>query len=84
MCGHLGLSINMAGKIAESSLANAGVLHLASAAPNLNWGLSATQQYLDTDVVESPLRIEGGHVMRPSGPGLGVQINEAALRRFLV
>jgi L-alanine-DL-glutamate epimerase-like enolase superfamily enzyme len=84
MCGTLGLSINMAGKIAESSLANAGVLHLASAAPNLNWGLSATQQYLDTDVVESPLKIENGHVVRPSGPGLGVQINETALRRFVV
>jgi L-alanine-DL-glutamate epimerase-like enolase superfamily enzyme len=83
MCGALGLSINLAGKIAESSLANAGVLHLASAAPNLNWGLSATQQYLASDVVQEGIRIVDGHVARPSGPGLGVEIDEAALRRFV-
>jgi muconate cycloisomerase len=84
MCGALGMSINLAGKIAESSLANAGVLHLASAAPNLNWGLSATQQYLDTDVVRNPIKIVDGHVERPSGPGLGVEVDEDVLSRFLV
>ena len=83
MCGALGLSINLAGKIAESSLANAGVLHLASSAPNVNWGLSATQQYLETDVVCEGIKIEGGHVVRPSGPGLGIEVDETALRRFI-
>lgn len=84
MCGALGMSINMAGKIAESSLANAGVLHLASTAPNLNWGLSATQQYLETDVIHEGIKIIDGHVVRPNGPGLGVEIDEAALRRFVL
>jgi L-alanine-DL-glutamate epimerase-like enolase superfamily enzyme len=83
MCGALGLSINLAGKIAESSLANAGVLHLASAAPNLNWGLSATQQYLETDIVCDAINVVDGHVMRPNGPGLGVEVDEAALGVFL-
>jgi L-alanine-DL-glutamate epimerase-like enolase superfamily enzyme len=82
MCGKLGMSINLAGKIAESSVANAGVLHLASAAPNLSWGLSATQQYLDADIVHDPIKIVDGHVIRPGGPGLGVEVDEAALRRF--
>ena len=84
MCEALGLSINLAGKIAESSVANAGVLHLASAAPNLNWGLSATQQYLDTDVVRNPIKIADGHVERPNGPGLGIEIDEDVLSRFIV
>jgi L-alanine-DL-glutamate epimerase-like enolase superfamily enzyme len=60
------------------------VLHLASAAPNLNWGLSATQQYLESDVVRNPIVISNGHVARPDGPGLGVEIDETALRRFIV
>jgi L-alanine-DL-glutamate epimerase-like enolase superfamily enzyme len=84
LCHRLGFSINLAGKIAESSIANAGVLHLASAAPNLDWGLSATQQYLETDVVDDALRIEDGHVLRPVGPGLGVRVNEAVLSNFLL
>ena len=84
VCGSLGMRINMAGKIAESSLATAGVLHLASAAPNLDWGLSVTQQYLETDVVRKPIKVRDGHVELPSGPGLGVDIDECELQKFVL
>jgi muconate cycloisomerase len=84
LCGTLGMSINMAGKIAESSLATSGVLHLASAAPNVNWGLSCTQQYITADVVHDAIQIVDGHVLRPNGPGLGVEVDETALRKFIL
>ena len=60
------------------------MLHLASAAPNVNWGLSCTQQYITTDVVHTPIQIVDGHVLRPNGPGLGVEIDETALRKFML
>ncbi len=84
VCGALGLNINLAGKVAESSLAAAALLHLASLAPNLNWGLNITQHYLAEDISDSPIQIERGTVRRPGGPGLGIEISEARVERFRV
>ncbi|MEO1722832.1 MAG: enolase C-terminal domain-like protein [Pseudomonadota bacterium] len=38
--------------------------------------------YLETDILEHPFQCEGGHVTLPDGPGLGIEIDRAALRRF--
>lgn len=84
VCGALGLHINLAGKVAESSLAAAALLQLASLAPNLDWGLNITQHYLAEDLTDVPIEIERGTVRRPTGPGLGIEINEARVERFRV
>ncbi|MEP9347457.1 enolase C-terminal domain-like protein [Xanthobacter sp. KR7-225] len=80
----LGLAINVAAKVAESSLASAAAAHVAAAISSFTWGLSLTQIYLEHDPVLDPLRFADGVVAVPKGPGLGVSVDEDALRAYQV
>ena len=84
LCKRLGLKINVAAKIAESSIGTAAAVHLACAVPNVDWGVSLTNLYLAEDIVRRPLAIADGAVALPDGPGLGVEVDEAAVARFRV
>jgi muconate cycloisomerase len=84
LCRRLGLSVNIAAKIAESSISSAAALHLACAVPKADWGVSLTHFYLAEDLVRTPLRLADGHVTLPEGPGLGIEVDEAAVERFRV
>ena len=84
LCRKLGLSINIAAKIAESSIASAAATHLACAVPSVDWGVSLTHFYLADDLVKRPLALGGGVVTLPDAPGLGVDVDEAAVARFTV
>jgi muconate cycloisomerase len=80
----LGLAVNVAAKIAESSIASAAAIHLACAAPAVDWGVSLTHFYLAEDVAGGALAIGDGTVALPTGPGLGIEVDEAAVERFRV
>jgi muconate cycloisomerase len=82
LCQRLGLSVNIAAKIAESSIASAAAIHLACAAPAVNWGVSLTHFYLAEDIARNPLAIGDGAVSLPAGPGLGIDVDEAQVERF--
>jgi muconate cycloisomerase len=84
LCKQLGLSVTLAGKVAGTSLTAAATLAAACASPVLDWGVSLTHVYLSEDVVRDPLRIENGRFELPFGPGLGVEIDEDAVRCFTV
>ncbi len=84
LCQRLGLSVNIAAKIAESSIASAAAVHLACAVPKADWGVSLTHVYLAEDIVRRPLRLANGFVALPAGPGLGIDVDEAAVARFRV
>ena len=84
LCHTLGLSVNIAAKIAESSISSAAALHLACAVPKADWGVSLTHFYLAEDLVRRPLELKNGLVALPSGPGLGIEVDEAAVERFRV
>jgi muconate cycloisomerase len=84
LCQRLGLSVNIAAKIAESSVSSAAALHLACAVPKADWGVSLTHFYLAEDIVRRPLSLADGSVALPSGPGLGIEIDEGAVERFRV
>ena len=73
--------MNIAAKIAESSISSAAALHLACAVPKADWGVSLTHFYLAEDIVRRPLPLDDGVVALPSGPGLGVEVDEAAVER---
>lgn len=75
----LGMYVNLAGKVADSSVASAAIVHLAAALPQIDWDVSVTCQYIARDIVREPVRVERGHVRLPDGPGLGVQVDEAKL-----
>jgi L-alanine-DL-glutamate epimerase-like enolase superfamily enzyme len=80
LCDRLGMKVNISCKTGESSVASAAALHLAATVPALAWGLTLTSQGLAEDVTPEPLRIEGGHVLVPDRPGLGVEVDEHRVR----
>ena len=84
LCQRLGLSVNVAAKIAESSIASAAAVHLACAAPKVDWGVSLTHFYLAADIVKRPLPLTDGKVALPQGAGLGIEVDEAEIARFRV
>ena len=84
LCDELGMNVNMAGKVAESSISSAAVLHISAAAPSLNWGLSITKQYVAKDLVRNPIEVDRGEAVLPEGAGLGVEVDEDAVREFAV
>src|SRR5215472_9531563 len=81
-CRRLGLAINIASKMAESSLGTAATVHLACALDNIDWGVSLTHFYLAEDLVRVPLVVHNGLVTLPGKPGVGVEIDEAAVARL--
>ena len=46
--------------------------------------ISASARFYDRDIVTAPAVLEDGHVRVPTGPGLGVEIDDAALDAFTV
>jgi muconate cycloisomerase len=84
LCKRLGLSLNIAAKMAESSVAASATVALACAAPNVDWGVSITHFYLAEDIVRRPLPFVDGVVALPAGPGLGIDVDEAAVERYRV
>ena len=84
LCRKLGLKINVAAKIAESSIGTSAAVALACAVPNVAWGVSLTNLYLAEDIVKTPIAVRDGTVALPQAPGLGVTVDEAAVERFRV
>jgi L-alanine-DL-glutamate epimerase-like enolase superfamily enzyme len=84
LCRRLGLKVNVAAKIAESSIASAAAVQLACMVPNVDWGVSLTHFYLAEDIVRHPLPLRSGLVALPAGPGLGVEVDDARVERFRV
>ena len=84
LCRRLGLAVNVAAKMAESSLGTAATVHLACALDNIDWGVSLTHFYLAEDLVRVPLALDNGHVALPGKPGVGVEIDEVAVARLRV
>jgi muconate cycloisomerase len=82
LCDRLGMKVNLASKVAESSIATAALLHLAAVLPNIDWGLSPSNQYLADDLVKTPCAVVGGQIDVPTGVGLGVEVDEAKVERY--
>lgn len=76
------LPLHLTGKVAESSIATAALVHLAVAVRDLQYGVGITSHYLREDLVADPIRSVGGRVRPPDGPGLGVTVDEDRLRLF--
>jgi muconate cycloisomerase len=80
LADRLAMRVNISCKTGESSIASAAALHIAATVPALAWGLTLTSPALAEDVAVAPLRTEGGHVVLPDGPGLGILVDEDRLR----
>jgi muconate cycloisomerase len=80
----LGMSVNLAGKIADSSVASAAIVHLGAALPQLDWDASITCQYLTQDIVRERVQVVRGHAEVSQRPGLGIDVDESRLSGFSV
>ncbi len=84
LCDDLGMRVNVSCKTGESSIACAAALHAAAVIPGLDWALTLTHGGLADDVTSRPIRVERGHVDVLEGPGLGIEVDEARVRRHRV
>ena len=75
----LRMHVNLAGKMADSSVASAAIVHLGAALPQLDWDISATCIYLAQDIVTDPIRLVRGHARLLERPGLGVAVDESKI-----
>jgi muconate cycloisomerase len=82
LCEKLGLKVNLASKMAETGVSTAALLHLAAALPAVDWGVGLSSPYLTDDILQQPLAVESGHIAVPAGTGLGVEVDEAKVRRY--
>ncbi len=71
----------------------AATVQLLSLLPDPHWGFPTDTPMLELDQSENPWRTEivdrpfvqkEGHVAVPTGPGLGIEVDEAAVRRYAV
>lgn len=82
LCEKLGMKVNLASKMAETGISTAALLHLAAALPAVDWGVGFSSQYLVDDILKTPHAFAHGHVTLPAGPGLGIEVDEAKVRRY--
>jgi muconate cycloisomerase len=75
-----------AGAMWESSVGIAAALHFMAATPNVRYGSDFYIPYflMAHDIVREPPRFADGCVHVPHGPGLGVELDEAAVQRVRV
>lgn len=76
----------------SGAIAIAATLQVVSLLPNSNWGNSSDQPMLELDTSENPFReeivakpfaVEKGYVTVPTGPGLGVEVNEEVVKKYV-
>jgi len=82
LCEQLGMKVNLACKMAESTIAASAMTQVAAAIPTLDWVMSLSNVYLTDDLVKRPLDLSGGHVRLAAGPGIGAEVDEAKVRRY--
>ena len=83
VCEVLGLPIHLAAKIAETSVATAAAIHVGVCLPRLDYDCGTTNHYLLDDIVEEPLVPSKGRMKPPEKPGLGVEVEEGKLKKYL-
>ena len=74
------------GTMFEGGLASAAGLHMVAATPNIALGAEfyTSTWVMGVEILKQPLVIENGESVVPTGPGLGVEVDEYAVRRISV
>ena len=72
------------GSAHELGILDAAMVHACAAAPNCTFPSDILSHQRVHSLLEEPLTFEDSHVLVPDGPGLGVALDEDALRRYAV
>jgi L-alanine-DL-glutamate epimerase-like enolase superfamily enzyme len=81
LCADIGFHLNIAGKLAETSISGAANVHLSLAAPQLDWDMSITSHYLKYDICKTPIGAVDGYLTAGDQPGLGIDVDESKLAK---
>lgn len=74
------------------ALVIAATLQVLSLLPPYTWGFTSDEPMLEHDTMENPFRdeitprpfqLDAGFVQIPTGPGLGIEIDEAVVKKYL-
>ncbi len=79
----LNLGVNVAGKSATSSIGASTMLQIGTALPEMSGGIGLSNHKLVEDLVTNPVGLADGVLSAPTGPGLGVEVDEAVVNRFV-
>ena len=84
LCLSLGLRVNLACKVSETTISAAATAHAGFALREVAWGFSMSNRYLAQDVCDQPLQPRDGAVSidQLDRPGLGYAPDTARLREF--
>ena len=79
------LKMNLACKIAETSLSGAATAAIGFALGEVSWGFSMSNQYLQFDICDQALTAKQGHldVAQLSGNGIGITPQEARVKEAM-
>lgn len=81
LCERLGMSVNLACKTGESTIACAAALHIAAVIPSIAWAVTLSNATLREDISDQPIRGMRGYIEAIDRPGLGIEVDEARVRR---
>ncbi|MEY2661978.1 MAG: hypothetical protein RIQ35_295 [Pseudomonadota bacterium] len=78
-----GLHLNLACKVAETSLSAAATAAIGFAMNGASWGLSMSNAYLEYDICDAPLRAVNGklNIEQLNAVGIGVKPNVALVKQ---
>lgn len=79
----LRLGVNVAGKSATSSIGGSAMLQIGTALPEMSGGIGLSNHKLVEDLVTNPVGLADGELRAPPGPGLGVDVDESVVDRFV-
>ena len=84
LCLSLGLRVNLACKVSETTISAAATAHAGFALREVAWGFSMSNRYLAQDVCDQPLQPRDGAVSidQLDRPGLGYAPDTARLQEF--
>ncbi len=84
LCLRLGMQVNLACKVAETTISAAATAHAGFALREVAWGFSMSNRYLARDVCGQPLAPVNGAIGRDqlARPGLGYAPDAERLREF--
>jgi L-alanine-DL-glutamate epimerase-like enolase superfamily enzyme len=68
----------------DLGLRTATMLHMAASSPNFPLANDCTYYSLENDIITEPFEIKEGTMAVPTKPGLGVEIDEGMLKKYLV
>lgn len=83
LCEAVGIPVTLHSG-AELALSQSAYIHLAASLPNMTLAIDTERAYLGGDISPNAPKLSNGRFAIPEAPGLGVDIDEAALERYRV